>query len=757
MNFDQFNVRADQNIGSKDQIFFHAVKHDETAGGTAPVLVLASVSSQPGRLYTTTETHEFSPNFTNQFRVGYMQSTYKSDPDAIITSADLSSLNWPNPYMAFSAGEGYPRLTLAPSPLSDGLGYGIANANSNSGGLTITNAWDLGESAIWTIKRHTLSFGFDGRAIREIFGGGAGLGDATFNGEYSGDLFADAVMGASPTIDITEVGPVSNPSQGPIAHVHFNRLAPYVQDDWKVNNKLTLNLGLRYEFNATLFEEQGSFIWPDFNAPGGAIYIANAKTAAAFGGVNPFSPSTGIYVAPPNGERGPGPAVKNDWAPRLGFAYRIFGDDKTVIRGGFGKYFDTIEANEYGASSNGLYPGNATVNSGGAAPLSYPAAFNTNSLPLAPIGGPLLSYYSPCTAANTSCTNGGSTLGQLQIQAPQFKNPYYLAWNLGVERQLPWSTKLEVVYVANHGFDLFSRSNPNAPSQCIAMNGCTVTETAGPTVPVELRRPYQNFDLMIMAGFDGFSNYNALDVKVEHRSHVLDLVASYTWSKALDTKSAVANIGGDFDGWAGPQDGHDISSDYARSNFDVGQRLAITAVYPLPLGRGRPVLGNASRLVDEAIGGWNIGLLSWFQGGLPFTIGAYDINGVNNDPYTERANVNPTPASFHRSLLHWYDSDNTPGSTDATYTQPAPGYYGTSSRDAVRMPGQIRADMSLSKSFSVTEKTSLKFEFDAVNAFNHWNPGQPDQQLNDGTAGQITQSNSQNSSRILQLSGRPTF
>ena len=271
-----------------------------------------------------------------------------------------------------------------------------------------------------------------------------------------------------------------------------------------------------------------------------------------------------------------------------------------------------------------------------------------------------------------------------------------LAWNLGVERELPWATKLEIDYVGNHGTNLFSRSNPNAPTECIAINKCTVTANTPATVPVAARTPYQNLGTLVYAGFDGISNYNAMDIKVEHRARDLDLVAAYTWSKALDSKSSVAGIGGDDAGWAGPQDGHNIAADYGRSAFDDRQRLAISAVYPLPIGRGRAILHNSPRLVDEAIGGWKVGLISSFQGGLPFTIAANDIQGANNT-FSERANINPTPTSFHKSLAHWFSYDATPGSTDATFTQPAPGYFGNSARNAARQPGQINADISLSK------------------------------------------------------------
>ena len=161
------------------------------------------------------------------------------------------------------------------------------------------------------------------------------------------------------------------------------------------------------------------------------------------------------------------------------------------------------------------------------------------------------------------------------------------------------------------------------------------------------------------------------------------------------------------------------------------------------------------RLVDEAIGGWKFSVISSFQGGLPFTIAAND-KGTNNT-YSERANLNPRAPKCPKSLPQWFGFDNTPGSTDATFTQPALGILWRLVTQRNARPGQINADLSLSKRFTIMEKAGLELRFDAFNAFNHWNPGQPDDTMTDATVGDILPNNTQGSARILQLSGRFTF
>ena len=743
LTFDQQNYRIDQNIGSKDSIFFHAVVHNEfqTSGAMTPVS--GQVSKQPARLYTLTETHIFTPQLTNQLRIGYLEALYKQEPAQAITSADLSFLAFPNSFTETS--EGYPRLEFDSSPLNNGLVYAGA-AFFNTPSFSDQPVWDFGESGIWNRGRHTISFGFGFRKIHLDLQNGGGLGRVNFNGQYSGDAFADLLFGATSTLGLTQVAPLTDPKTGPTPHLVFSDYSPYIQDDWKVNSNLTLNLGLRYEFTPTPYEEQNFFIWPNFSAPGGAIYVANKTIVNNYAGTNPFG-AGGLYLSPPNGERGPGPARKTDFAPRVGFAFRPpFANGKLVVRGAYGIFYDTIEANEYQASTN-FYPlsSNITTNT---IPLTYPPTYNTDSLPTASVAGPITSY----------ATDPSSSLGFLQIQPVKTYSPYFQSWNFGIQREAGKNTVVSVDYSANKGTHLFSRYNPNAPTQCIAVNGCTVTFTSPATVPVKERTPYQNLGTLVYAGFDGYSNYNAMDIKLEHRSKDLTTLVAYTWSKALDVKSAVAGFSNDNNGWAGPQDSSDLRADYGRSSFDVGQRLAISAVYNLPIGRGKALLGGSSRALDAVVGGWSLGTISSLQGGLPFTVGAEDVQGANNT-YAERADLNLAhpPAGFVKNHQHYYSFSTTPLDPGAQYTQPRPGYFGTSQRNSLSGPGQINFDLSAFKNFRIFESVGFQFRVDAFNVLNHWNPGQPDANIFDSTAGQILPTNSQTSARVLQASARISF
>jgi len=753
VDYDQQNYRIDVNLGTKDSVFFHAVKHDANALTGAETPASANLQIQPARFYTTTETHTFSPTFTNQFRIGYLEAESGYHEALEITPADLASLNFVNPFTLPS--DGYPRLTFGGGDALLNDGINPSQVSYESPVLHLVSTWDGSDSAYKIWGRHTLNFGVNLRRTHFDTQIDSGLGYFSFNGQYSGDDIADLLMGSAAGINTVEAGALSNPATGLMGHMHLLTWATYIQDDWKVSQDLTLNLGLRYEYTVTPSEENGLLAWPDYKAPQGAEYVANKSLVSAYAGSNPFG-AGGLYVTPPNGKTLAG--SQNGFAPRIGFAYRPFHNDKTVVRGGYGIYFDEYEENELTNSESVVGVASQLNTPGGYLALSYPAFYNMDHLPAAGSGGgnsAVLSNWLPNSPA-TGDTNPSSQLGFLVQIGEPYKQPYVENWALSIERELPLKTSLEVDYVGAHDIHLFDRQDPNQPYPCNSETSCTVS-AAGPTVPDQDRVPYKNLGTLVNTLFNGWGNYNGLDVKVEHRTGDLLLIANYTWSKQMDVASSVAGLFGDSAGWAGPQDSHNNKGDYARGDYDIGQRAAISAVYTLPVGRRKRFLPNMSRVADEALGGWELSAMTLFQGGEPFSVTAADIGGSNRT-YSERADLNLShpPPGFKRSTAHWFSASATPHDPSAQFTQPEPGRFGTSSRNAVRGPGQIDADLSAFKYFSFWDRAKLQLRFDAFNALNHYDPGLPSQGIGT-TAGYIAPTSYQRSARILQGSLRLQF
>lgn len=244
-----------------------------------------------------------------------------------------------------------------------------------------------------------------------------------------------------------------------------------------------------------------------------------------------------------------------------------------------------------------------------------------------------------------------------------------------------------------------------------------------------------------------------MDVKLEHRGTNLAVLVAYTWSKAMDVKSAAAAVSGDANGagWAGPQDDHDIGADYARSSYDVGQRIAVSALYKLPIGTGRAVAGNANHVENALIGGWQVNGIGIAQGGFPFSIGANDI-GFVNAAYTERANIvgNPYPSGFSKNYLHWFNTQ--------AFQQPLEGAFGNSSRNIIRGPGIANIDFSLFKDFKAAEHFDVQFRMESFNVLNHPEFGFPDSGVDDGAAfGVISSINTYHPGRQNQFTLKVLF
>jgi hypothetical protein len=697
---DQQNYRIDQQFGAKDSAFFRAAKSDILA--VSPNL-LTSISDlntiQAARNYTLTETHIFIPTLLNQFRVGYLEfQSVRSPTDA--PASGVQALGLSNVFNIPDGG--YPDLQFL--TYSNSNRPQITNANqaySQTGGANnaptenLESLWDIEDSVSWTKGQHTLNFGMGlRRFIYQTNDVANPLGIFAYDGEFSGNAISDVLLGNPQKSIGYYAGPLGNLVSGPKPHLHFATYAPYVQDDWKATSRLTVNAGLRYEFNAVPYEESNTLGWFDPSLAGGGVYVASQAVVAAGGGYYAY-----------NGQRGPGPAPKNDFAPRLGFAYRPFKDDRTVVRAGYGLFFDTSQDNEW-ADATGFYP------------------FYVSSTQIASYGLNLIQTNNLFPALPAATVTPATM--PFELVDTHMLNPYVQSWTFDIQRDIARNTIVDVNYAGNKGTHLMTRDMVNQPTQCIPSFGCNPDTTSPGYIPALSRSPYPNFgNPTIDDKWFGYSNYNALNAKVEHRGTDLTLLAAYTWSKSMDIKSSSAAINGDAAGWIAEQNAHDVSADYARSSYDVGQRLAVSFIGQLPVGRGQKFASSVNRAVDAAIGGWQVSGIGIFQGGFPFTINATDI-GFVNWAYAERANEvgNPYPAGFTKDRTHWFNT--------SAFAQPAPGYFGDSQRNAVRAPGVEVVNLTAGKIFSLSDRVKLQLRVESFNALNHPQFAFPDAGVNDG-------------------------
>lgn len=736
---DQQTYRVDQELGKFGRIFgrgsylkFNTVNGLGTASGQLGETSFTGETTN----WAITHTISFGPNAVNEFHVGRLNTTTNQTgftaPASVISAlgftgifTDLSSLQRIYPYISFNG---------ASSNLNGSFFGGAVNAYTTSN----NPMWQFGDTVTLNRGKHTFYVGADykqwvlNRDVANNF-----LGNYNFVGFATNNPFADFLLGYYAAAAAFVPGAFSNPNvAGNPRQYNFKYFAPYAQDDWKVNSRLTVNLGLRWDYRTVPYETNNHMGWRDITNTLGGFCIADQKLTTD--GIAPAGNGVYRYC----GRRNPADAETKDFGPRVGFAYRPF--EKTVVRGGYGIFWDGIEGREIDGSAD-LYPyvsrlalnqtaGNITQ--------------TTNQL------FPSFTSISPVTPASNSF---------VAVNISEYpKNPYMQQWTLSVQRELARNTTLEVNYVGNKGTHLLSRNNIN---QAVAMKDpafCAVkaNQTLG-DCPVAARRPFPQFNVYIDELWNNWSSYNAMNVKFERRTSSMAITSVYTWAKSLDDKSAAAGIGQGqaAAGWQGFLDNHDPARDYGPSDFNVGQRFVTSFVYQLPVGRGKRVLTDASKSVDLLVGGWQLTGIATFQQGFPMSITAGDPTGLLDKFGSNRADKVGSNSGFTKSLNEWFNT--------AAFAQPAPNTFGNSGRDIITMPGINNWDVGILKDFAFTER--LRFQL-RLETFNTWNHPQfyPDPLAGFAGGGTTVGNNIANTAtfgkitgaapgRIVQLGGKFTF
>jgi hypothetical protein len=684
-NADQQSYRIDHRISANDNLFGRYTQAEYSIAQPGGILPEGTSDlDEPTRQVVAGYTHTFGPTLVNDLRFGWMNEVVTLDGQAIPQSEwSAIGLKGLFPYNQYTT---YPQIGWMNTGLSGAGGPGYAPQIYKQPTYQISDTLSLVRGT------HNISLGADVHWF-EGYVNTFSSPKFTFDGSLTGDPVADMVLGYAAIANAQAPTQfATTPSNANSDDLFYKMVAPWVEDDWKVSKRLTINLGLRYDFMARPHDARDNLFWLDRNIPGGGLYTASNAIIKAgigddlyqYGGGSPGGPQWGVL------------------APRFGLAYRPF-SDSTVIRAGYGIFYDSFEAKE--AFAGGEYPFAQQS-------VFYDTYIGSLFPPTAP--------FAPVTPAN---------LGFAWLES-KMRIPYMEMWTASVEHQITRDTTIEADYLGSAGHHLVGRAWANAPYPY---------DPAAPS-PASARVPFPNIGAILDHPFAFNSNYNALSLKLEHRSGALTFLGAYTWSHSLDDKSSDAGINGESSA-NGPMNQYNWRADYSSSSFDVTHRFVGSFVYALPIGKGKAVFGNAGTLTNLLVGGWQVNGILTLQTGVPYSVTASDIDFLNQN-YGQRADVvsNPNSSGFQKSVNEYFNT--------AAFAQPGIGLFGNSGRNILRAPGTENLDFSLFKNIPLGERVTWQTRLEAFNVLNHANFGIPDSNVDSTTFGVIR---SASAGRILQV------
>jgi hypothetical protein len=725
----QEQIRVDQNIGQKSRVFVRSTQdawsQTQIPGwGYNTADSVATQLSAPGKSAVLNLTHTFRPNLMNEFVVAYSVdhvtaiaapgSTSQAgslDKPPAWTAANLFAPNEANPLLpGFTVYGGVP-FVVPP--------YYVAGDASNLPWYNSNPILTLKDNTVYTRGKHTLKFGFffeDYRKNEQFGFETQGLMQfcscspiSTGNGLADMDLgLIGAYTEGTQTVNGQPVGGY------PKGHWQMTDFEPYLQDDWKVSRKLTLNLGLRYYLLSRIHDVSNptvdSSFLPNLYDPAKQAQLDAYGNLIPGGGQTYQTYGNGLVACGTGGiPKGCSLPSYSTLAPRFGFAYDPWGTGKTVIRGGYGIYY---EMGNGGESNTEGTQGNPPVS---LAPTVFNVSGYQNIIPgaLAPVGAVALPYQEPW----------GST--------QQF--------SLGAQHEFPGNNLLGLSYVGALGRHL-ARSRDldqipigvgymNVPALagiipgCDAAGNCNVQEVLiHNEVPNTYFLPYRGYLDIAMKENTSVSSYNALQVSFRHPfGQGLTFQASYTWSHAIDDTSY--NWDRSF------VDDSNLSRWRATSDLNRTQMLVMNYVYALPFFNRSP-----NRFARNALGGWQVsGITSFFTGEPIFRAGGCAITGFGNGIGTGLRCNSLAPVRISKGVDNDPQFGPTPTWFDGnTFAQPLepqlradgqPGMFGYMGRNPLTGPGRNNWDMALLKNVQLPwfggERSVLQFRWETFNTFNH--------------------------------------
>jgi hypothetical protein len=707
INNDQGDLKIDYNISDKDHIYARwSQAHIRNPYSSTFALSSIGPADQPVRNFGAQWTHQFSSNFLNELRLGFNTVVFDNPSNVagnVGKLAEQIGINGGNAYAP-----GLPTLTAG------GFQVGSAGLYQNFH----TSTPQAADSVSLTRGRQQFKIGFQYERIRldNVYSGNGGeLGQITFN-NLTGNALGDLWMG--------NVASANRGAIPPKFGRRANVIAAFVQDDWRITETLTLNLGLRFEDHTPFYE------------------IHNQEVNFAGGGLV----AGGLQV-----EQGNHPLYNNylgrgDFLPRIGLAWspaRFNG--KTVVRAGY-----AISAYTEGGGVNQQMTANPPFTS---------AQFTGNTPTAVGNFGDVFAnaqLSQPCPTITIDCYIG---VGTLRLFDPNFRPALAQQWNLTIQQQINNATTFQIGYVGQHGTHLYNfmqyTQKPLLDSSGNVIKKPGVLGTPGNPVYLAGNQQLLDGGLAFANGnaSNGNQRYDALQAVLKHRlAKGLDAQVAYTYSKCM------SDSGGFYGTWGSTQTSHGQVGwtnifaprmDWGPCFFDETHILTSYATYQIPIGRGKALGNNMNRAMNAAVGGWEIGAALTLHSGNAMSnfegwggqSEAYATNGASAEFGGDRSDCNG-PVKYlkqhvaatgsHGAYVQWFDP--------STFSNPVPDgnqySYGTCGQGGIRGPRYADVDLSLHKAFSISERYNFEFRAEAYNAFNHANLNAPDLNIQDtGPAG----------------------
>ena len=652
--------------------------------------------------------HIFSPSLLNEFRTGFSRdisdvaSTLKGDQ--IISQVGIQGVT----------NTGIPgQPTLSITGLTGTSSYSIHDK-------ALTN-FEVTDNLSWTYGKHAFKFGVDFiyDENNQNYLPNNLYGSFSFSGRYSGAAYADFLLGLPQTTGL------SNPA--PSSYLRGKMWTLYAQDQFKVTPRLSLSYGVRWELTPPYTDKFGRIF--NYSPAAGALVVPSAGLSA----VNPLFPTDVKIISDKEAGYPSGSLLENhktNFYPRVGLAYKLTSNGKTVIRAGYGLFGNTV----YGTIARNLEGGPF----GGS--VTYFNSIND--------GVPLLTFPNPFAPAAGEVGGFSDASGF----NPNLTVPYLQQWNVTLERQIG-TVGISVAYVGSHAVNLLYGRNINQPPPSTA-----------PFSVSELPNP--KFNTITWYENGASQKYNSLQVSAAKRKGNLQLSTGWTWAQDLTDQSDNDWVFAD-----NPiQNQFDRRAEWGNNAYTPIHRFYADAVYALPVGRNQRFLSQMPRVADAFLGGWRLSTVVTLQTGQWFTptFDGFDPSNTNTIGGRPDRIAEAPLYPAHQSIDNWFNvaAFRVPGCPNDNPVCDSPdniGRFGNSGVNILQTPAMKNIDLALMKEFRLTERSTLRFQTTFSNAFNHPNFGYPDGDISSpDTAPVITSTNGNylsgsSTSRVINFALRLQF